>query len=348
MSLASEDPGLDSILVKNTRNGEYGGFKLSLVDRELSDLEKHNVICTACNGILREPVISGSIFKCKSCLELEEVESATILASLTQKLHVYCPFKEEGCIWKDSIVKLVEHRNQCRYFLQKFSNNPDESIECCFKQYGCGVVTQRKRMPKHEEDHQTKHMKLMDHHIRTKDSMIHKLSLELVAVRTQVQEMNNQLKQVEKETKYTSGGIIFELPKINEKISVKTTQSYPINEFYVGLYKFQGTIRANHKDQKTIAVFIQSQRGDFDRELIWPLTGKYSVTLISKLDETSSISSNGTFTFKKDSTGISYACSNGLWLATHETVMKEKFSKGDSIKIKILVQFDAQSCSRIT
>ena len=334
MSLASQDPGLDSILVKNTRNGEYGGFKLSLVDRELSELEKHNVICISCNGILREPVISGSISKCKSCLELEEDGSATTLTFVTQKLHVYCPFKEQGCTWKDSIATLVEHRSKCKDFLQNFPNSPDEDIECCFKQYGCEVVTQRKRMPKHEEDNQTKHMKLMHNHIKINDNMIHKLSSELEAVRTQMKE---QLKQVENEARYTSGGIIFELPNIKEKITA--TRSYPTKEFYVGLYKLQGTIRTNYDDQKKIAVFIQSQR-DFDRELIWPFSGKFSVTLISNLDETSSISNNGNFTFEKIGTS---ACSNGLWLAKHETVLKEEFSKGNTIKIKIFVQFGAQS-----
>ena len=196
-----EDPGLNVILVKNTRNGRNGGFRITLVDRELSDLEKDIIICSSCDGILREPVLVGDIFKCKYCLEPCDVatDSTLSIVPLTSRLLIVCPFKKEGCTWNGPIAKLIEHRRKCQIFLQKYPNCPDTDIACNFKRYGCEVVTQRKYMRKHEEDHQTNHMLLMDKHIRAKDDTIQNLSSELVAVK-------KQLNEVETEMKYTCGG----------------------------------------------------------------------------------------------------------------------------------------------
>ena len=106
------------ILVKSTRNGNNGGFGITLVDRKFSDFEKDIIICSACDGILREPVLVGNIFKCKFCLEPGDVatDSKISIVPLTSRLQIVCPFKKEGCTWNGPIAKLIEHRNIVRYF----------------------------------------------------------------------------------------------------------------------------------------------------------------------------------------------------------------------------------------
>ena len=329
-----EDEGLNSILVKNSRNGKNGGFRVTLLDRELSDQERHILVCSACDGILREPVLVNDIFKCNACIEMDEVVTSSILY-LTRKIKINCPYKEEGCTWNGSITMLIDHRSDCERFLQEYPNCPDTVIECSFRQYGCEVKTQRKYMHQHEQDNQTDHMKLMDKHIRAKDDTIQNLSSELVAVK-------KQLNEVETEMKYTCGGIVFELPAITEKM--KSDQAYKITEFYAGLYKFQGVIRSRSNNENKIGVFVQTQRGKFDSDIIWPFCGKVSISLINKTNENSSVlrsfSTEGNSSFERcDDNSLAHGFKD---FATHETILKEEYSKGDSIKIKILIQFDAQ------
>ncbi|KAI6654366.1 hypothetical protein LOD99_763 [Oopsacas minuta] len=339
MARAIEESVLDFILVKNTRNGQNGGFKMTLVDRELTTLEKDIIVCSACTGILREPVLIGNNFKCKSCLEPDEDGRASELRfDLTDKLKINCPFMKEGCVWKGSIANIIDHKRHCQFFLKRFPNCPEMDTECSFKQYGCEVVKQRKYMDKHEQDFQNKHLKLVVEHIKNTDDTLAKLSSELGRLKI---EMNSKFKQAEKDMKYTFGGIIFELPGIKDKM--KTNQSYKTMEFYVGLYKFQGTIYPNYNNDKNLGIFIQIVRGKFDEDIIWPFSGKISITLLNKVNEDNSISKNfiteGESAFKKffhESTAIGINK-----FATHDTISKNEYSGGDSIKIKILIQFDA-------
>ena len=139
------------------------------------------------------------------------------------------------------------------------------------------------------------------------------------------------------------GGIVFELPGIKEKM--KSDQAYKITEFYAGLYKFQGVIHSNSDNENKIGVFVQTQRGKFDDDVIWPFCGKVSISLINKTNEnisniSNSFSTEGHPAFGKDG----YNC-NAIGypnFATHETILKEEYSKGDSIKIKILIKIDVQ------
>ena len=100
-------------------------------------------------------------------------------------------------------------------------------------------------------------------------------------------DVKKQLKEAEREMKYTCGGIIFELPGIEEKM--KNGRSYLIPEFYAGFYKFQGTIETKYNNENKIAVFVQVQRGKFDDDVIWPFRGKVSISLINKTDEKLSV-----------------------------------------------------------
>ena len=138
------------------------------------------------------------------------------------------------------------------------------------------------------------------------------------------------------------GGIVFELPAIKEKM--ESDQAYKITDFYAGLYKFQGVIHSRFNNENKIGVFVQTQRGKFDDDVIWPFCGKVSISLINKTNENPSVlrsfSTEGSSAFER------YDDNNGAHgfkdFATHETILKEEYSKGDSIKIKILIKIDVQ------
>ena len=330
---------LDLILVINNHNGKYGGYQLRLLDRELSNLEKKLILCTACNGILRDPISVENKLKCKSCLEPNESGEPSIYISIgiSDSLKVNCPFKEKGCVWSDTITSLIDHMKQCQHFLEKYPNCPEMDVTCAFKRYGCDIVTKRKHMEHHEEEFQTKHLQMMDKHIRSIDE-------NLQTVKSQFQTLNLKLQLVEKEMKHTFGGIICEISGFREKM--KTNQSYKTKEFYVGLYNFQATIYPRNDNQEKLGIYIQIVRGQFDDKLVWPFRGILSFTLMNKSKEENSITRR--YTIGNESAFQRYTRNDNLVginnLATHQTLLKDEYSKGDTIKIKILVQFDYPTC----
>ena len=328
---------LDIILVTNIRKGMYGGYKLGLLDRELTTLEKKLILCTACNGILRDPISVESKLKCKSCLEPSESGEPSVSASIgiTEGLKVSCPFKNKGCDWSDSITNIIDHKKHCQYFLDKYPNCPEIDMACSFKRYGCEVVTKRKHMEHHEKESQTKHLKMMEKHIKSTDDNLKNLQSEF-------QTLNSKLQLVEKEMKHTFGGIICEVPGVREKIKINRT--YKTDEFYVGLYSFQADIYPRNDNKENFGIFIQIVRGQFDDKLIWPLRGKISFTLMNQINESNSITNTFAITtdnqdafqrYSSNSTSRGYPN-----FATHQTILKDEFSKGDTIKIKIMVQLD--------
>ena len=175
---------LDLLLVTNTRNGMYGGYKLGLLDRELTTLEKKIVLCTQCNGILRDPISVESKLKCRSCLEPSESgepsESARI--GITESLKVICPFKYRGCDWIDSIANIIDHKKNCQHFLDTYPSCTKMDLECNLKRYDYEVVTQMKHMEHHESVSQTKHLQMMAKHIKNSDVNLKKIGSELAMV----------------------------------------------------------------------------------------------------------------------------------------------------------------------
>ena len=333
---------LDLILVPNTRNGKYGGYQQGLLDEELTNLEKKSVLCTACNGILRDPMSVENKLKCRQCLEPDETgqPSASTCTSIADSLQVSCPLKGKGCNWKASISNLVDHTKSCQYFLQRYPNCPEMDVECSFKRYGCTVVTKRKNMEHHEKENITKHLKMMDKHLITTDDNLRNLQTELQAVKSQNQALSSKLQLVEKDMKLTFGGITCEIPGLREKL--KRDQTCRSKEFYVGLYNFQAIIYPRKNNEEKLGIFIQIVRGQFDDKLVWPFSGRISFTLMSQINETNSVTNS--FDTKNEAAFQKFTRSDNIHgyhnFATHQILLKEEFSKGDAIRIKILVQFD--------
>ena len=283
---------LDLILVPNTRNGKYGGYQLGLLDRELTDLEKELILCTACKGILKDPISVENKLKCGQCLGPDETgqPSVSISTSITDSLQVSCPLKKEGCNWKASISNLIEHMKSCQYFLQKYPNCPEMDVACSFKRYGCTLVTKRKNMEQHEKESLTKHLKMMDTHLITTDDNLRNLQTELQTVKIQNQALSSKLELVEKDMKLTFGGIIYEITGLREKL--KINQTYRTKEFYVGLYNFQATVYPRMNNEEKLGIFIQIVSGHFDDKLVWPFSGRISFTLMSQVNETNSVTNS--------------------------------------------------------
>ena len=144
--------------------------------------------------------------------------------------------------------------------------------------------------------------------------------------------------------KHTFGGMICEISGLKEKM--KVNHNYRTSEFYVGLYNFQVTISPRRTNEQHLGIFIQIVKGQFDGQLLWPFKGKISFTLINQTNEKQSIfkefSTDNELAFQKyTNSRNTIGFSN---LATHQTLLKDEYSKGDTIKIKILVQIDAPPC----
>ena len=77
------------------------------------------------------------------------------------------------------------------------------------------------------------------------------------------------------------GSFEWKISGVKNKISQnKDTYSDP---FYVGLYKFQGSIQWNITEHY-VGLFLHIMKGEWDDTLKWPLRYKRSMALINQLD----------------------------------------------------------------
>ena len=112
--------------------------------------------------------------------------------------------------------------------------------------------------------------------------------------------------------------------------------------FYVGLYKFQARIELGYY----VYLYLHIMKGEWDDTLRWPLRYKCSLVLVNQLDGKDNYVTNHEFT-EKDLDKFPQ-CFNkpiternegfGLSFISHDNLLQKKYSKDDSITLKISVE----------
>ena len=140
------------------------------------------------------------------------------------------------------------------------------------------------------------------------------------------------------------GNLELKISGVKNRISQKEcTYSDP---FYVGLYKFQGCIEWVRNDNYA-GVFLSIMKGELDDILKWPIRYKYSMVIISQLDDKHNYEKKGEITakylkkslhcFNKPSTKKNKGFGYHEFIP-HAGLLQEKYSKDDSITLKISVE----------
>ena len=135
-----------------------------------------------------------------------------------------------------------------------------------------------------------------------------------------------------------------EISGVKNKISQKEcTYSDP---FYVGLYKFQGWVQWVCGDS-VVGLFISILKGECDGTLKWPIRYKSSMVLINQLDAKDIYERNGEITesyldmfpegLSKPRTEKNIGVGRDKFIS-HTDLLQEKYSKDDSIMLKISVE----------
>ena len=141
------------------------------------------------------------------------------------------------------------------------------------------------------------------------------------------------------------GNLEWKISGVKNKISQnEDTYSEP---FYVGLYKFQGYVQWVSNDNY-VGVFLCIMKGEWDDTLKWPIKYKRSLVLINQLDDNDNSENNYENTeedlekfpegLSKPSTKWSIIGLGTPEFISHADLLQEKYSKDDSIILKISVE----------
>ena len=191
---------------------------------------------------------------------------------------------------------------------------PLQETECPYSQYGCEVKVQRRNLEQHEKEDIHKHLRLTMNRVMELEKLIPRGSLE------------------------------WKISGVKDKISNnEDTYSEP---FYVGLYKFQGCVGWVRNDNY-VGLFLRIMTGEWDNTLKWPIRYKRSMMLINQLDSKNNYEKNYKNTeedlkkfpecFCKPSTERNEGLGKTKFIS-HAKLLQEKYSKDDSIMLKISVE----------
>ena len=116
----------------------YGGYRIHLLKEELPPYLKSFVICSNCEGILRDACAVGDThsFMCLTCTQGRDSMVLKPSREAVANLVVSCPLKSRGCGWEGKISESEPHLDVCGLF----------RLEC---QLSCGDVIERSGMSTH-------------------------------------------------------------------------------------------------------------------------------------------------------------------------------------------------------
>ena len=120
------------------KGGMYGGYRIHLLKEELPPYLKSFVICSNCEGILRDACAVGDThsFMCLTCTQGRDSIVLKPNREAVASLIISCPLKYRGCGWEGKISESEPHLDVCGLF----------RLEC---QLSCGDVINRSGMSTH-------------------------------------------------------------------------------------------------------------------------------------------------------------------------------------------------------
>ena len=140
--VTSQSP-LSHICVQTYRNvpsgPAYGGYRQDLLEKALSPLEKLSVVCFSCEGVMRDPQLTDTGYRCASCLDGAEGKVADRNKAEIDKLRIRCPFRLKSCSWVNPLWLLISHIEKCKLC----------PLPCPL---GCGETPPRRELIKHKEE----------------------------------------------------------------------------------------------------------------------------------------------------------------------------------------------------
>ena len=203
-----------------------------------------------------------------------------------QKYPVCCPNK---CGVGNILRRNLEaHRKEC----------PLEVVNCEYYSLGCEVTIPRKRKAEHEEEDAKKHLKM------TKQKLLN--------TECRLANLESNLHQLMANSKVSCGQLLLTADWSNHlsmlaDISASSTQVCPVtlkmSDYYFhemkGIRWYSNSFYTQHNGYMMrlllcaggmgtgkgthLSVYLQLRKGEHDDKLVWPMTGKFVITLLNQL-----------------------------------------------------------------
>ena len=127
------------------------GYRQDILTENLTEREKDILICTVCNGIMREPCISkrGEQF-CSYCYAHAKQTPNLTIRKMISLLKCSCPLIERGCKWLGTLEDCENHLDTCGYVYETCKLN-------------CGEVLRREELKGHEKENCLERQVKCDH-----------------------------------------------------------------------------------------------------------------------------------------------------------------------------------------
>ena len=183
------------------RTGKYAGSSYTFIEAVPEYL-----CCSRCKPLLvlpENPHRVNSRLYCAPCVKKEGMESQSKFDRESEqqilKLEIICPNSAEGCQWQGQLGEVESHRSMC----------PKEMIPCQFIDIGCNEMMLRDATDEHQEKNKDKHL-----HCAT--LTINEMKRTDVAIRKQMQDLEEECRERIEELKKKYEGII---QRLREEIS---------------------------------------------------------------------------------------------------------------------------------
>ena len=189
-------------------------------------------------------------------------------------------------------------------------------VECPYSHSGCEVRLARNEMMQHENEHQSEHLRFLNAHIKRLETSIKRNS---------------------------NGTIVMQINDLENKLKNESELRIESEAFYVCLYKCQAIIDLNDRSKKVVGVYVRVVKGEWDDELKWPFTGRFSFSMINKKKENRSkirsveVRGEEDPNFQKPGEELKPGKGFSVF-SSHDLVRQNKFCSGNNLLLKICVE----------
>ena len=249
------------------------------------------IVCEFCEGKVKASEMNPHLEECeefplhcpKGCsIEVKRKDIPIHLDNHCPLQKVLCPYWDHGC--REEMERRQTDAHEREFFhihfklsLTKMEHNQNESTQ----------VTQRIQ---HNLDNANEKIAVQELHF-TESLKLSRAELNAATERIAILEEQNYDKDLQIASLITylvpqlpSGKLIWKVEGVKLKIRNKE-RSYS-DPFYVGLYKYQGSIHwdCNNTRKVVVLIAIHIMKGDFDAKIHWPIRYKHTIVLINQIN----------------------------------------------------------------
>ncbi|KAI6658972.1 hypothetical protein LOD99_14648 [Oopsacas minuta] len=114
----TDSEGRNDLVYIKTEDGSYRGWRVDLLVDNLSNkMEEKILLCSSCQGMLRDACIYEGDLKCGVCVP-EDVawQPVKMNREIVSDKMISCPLRKRGCEWSDRVSTVMYHLEECEFF----------------------------------------------------------------------------------------------------------------------------------------------------------------------------------------------------------------------------------------